>query len=326
MINLILNILIAHNEYDDAIHFTEEEILELIKKYDIVNKKEYNALGSLLLYEKSLITYEDFMKSIDLSYEDNGTGKKSVYLYINDFDEILKNDRKYSTMNRILNDDIDDMFEPYDTDFDISYYLDDFTNDTMTEIINYLIKNDCVYTDDNDEEIIISKENTKIDGKFIYINDSQDDWIKMDEDVIKDNFDELYTNIQRSIADAQRDADISYIYDKTVKEFENAIGYFQRITKKKKKYNRAGQLEEIDGEVIKIQLKYFNFDELKDDLKSTLEFRGIYNFLEETESYLSIGIENDWFDCDTLDYDRDYSGTIDNKDLNSIIVDILSWN
>lgn len=322
MTNLILNILIRHIEYGDDIHFTEDEIIELIKKYDIINKKDYNALGSLLLYEKSLITYEDFMKSINLSYEDNGTGKKSVYLYINDFDEILKNDRKYSTMIGILNDDIDDMFEPYDFDFDISYYLDDFTNDTMTEMIDYLIKNHCVYTDDDDKEIIISKENTKIDGKFIYINDSQGDWIKMDEDVIKDNFDDLYNNIQRSIADAQRDADMTYIYEKTVKEFENDIGHFEKIIKKKKKYNN----EEYDDEVIKIQLNDFNFDELKDELKSSLEFRGIYDFLDDTESYLNIGIENDWFDCDTLDYDRDYNGTIDYKDLNSMLVDILSWN
>jgi len=327
MTNLILNTLYYFNENNDN-RFTLDEIKDLIEKYNIIEDNEYNTLGAILLKEIGLVTNEEIAKTLGLRYElddISNDGKYAFFLHIDEFDDILS--EKYETDIKILSPE-SDIWDNYDGYFDDSlYYLDDLTDDTLNKIIDKLIEKNYTFEDENGDDIEITKDNIKIEKNYLHIFDGSD-WIELNAEELKDRFDDLFHVIGNGISDAQRNADESYLYDKVKRNFEDGIGTFKFVTTKRTKYkNVDGEYKNVDVEIeeIRIRLDKFDLNRIKDILMSEGGNYGndIKDFEETCEDYLNIGNENDFFEIKSPDFDRDYSGSIDRKYLNELVVDRL---
>jgi hypothetical protein len=303
MEDLILTMLVAHNNYGDALNFTKSEVDNLIKKHlTDIDKIDCNEYGYIILLENGYITKDQFAKKMGVIYEN-----KHYWLITHNFEDLLPS--KYETEAKILDGNYD--FESYDFyDYNIdNYFWGDFNEETLKSIIEYCNKNNLEVDIENDEgnyETIELKNNLILKNGDIYINDKFDNLTEyklrnlIDEE---DGLADLKNEICFAISDAQEDADQLKIYNKIKKSVIDKIGPYENIVTGNK-----------DG--IKIMLD-FDMDDVKNFLSNDE-----YEFNDTTYGSLeTILQEMEFFDIDKPYYD--ISGTIDDDYLNELIQDRL---
>ena len=306
IVNLVLSMIDEYNEYGDALNFTKSNIDKIVKKYNM-NYKQCNELGYIILLKNKYITYEQFCNYMDVEYID---GK--VYLVIESFDDILSN--KYEYEIEALDGDVDWGDRYYDNywENDVKSYWSDYTEETLKEIMAFCFKKGIEIEDE-----LMDENNTVLKNGKLYFNDQE-----LDELIDDDELDELKSELNRAICEAQNSADRDHVYELIEKAFENKVGTFERRVKNVMKYNYDKNIkEQVDVEKIYIQLD-FDLNEIETFLRYNK-----YNFIDESYGNLmSILKEMEFFDFDAPDYRYNDNGWIDNNFLNEITVDRLGWD
>ena len=322
MENLILNILYQFDDWGDSIRFTKEEIGKLIKDNKITEDNNYNEYGTCLLWDNNFISNESFASDMDLKYEKKkGEKGGDFYLIIDSFGDVLDN-KQFSNEIEYLDGDYDwDHYGDYDAGID--YYWSNYTDETMEEMVNFLIRT-APEIDTDDGGIVLTEDNTRKDG---YI-DIGDEWVSIESLIDEDGLDELKDKINGTICDAQYDADINEVINSLINSFEEKIGTYERIMVKKKYYDHDSKsTKEKDSEVIKIKLNDGWYEGIKDVLKDDYKYDNHIDFEEERYgSFISIAQEyGDYFDIDTPDYNYVH-GSIDDTYLNEALQERLQYD
>jgi hypothetical protein len=278
MDNLILTMIVAHDDYGDSLGFTKTDIDNIMNKYNYLNNIGCNEKGHIILWQHKYISDDVFAKYMDVKIVDN-----DIYLVARNFGDILS-EKKYETEIAIL----DGETEPWDTNYydaDIDYHEDKYTDDTLQAIIDHCVKNGLEIEDE-----LITNENTKIVDSTIYFNDE-----KLLNYIDDDSLDDLKNALSWGIIEAQESANQDEIYTKLKDSFESNIG-------------------DIKWEENKLIIK-LNVD-MEEVLDFLTDSYNTYDFEDENYGDLkSILNEMDYFDIDTPDYNYIY-GTIDKETLN----------
>jgi len=285
MDNLILTMIVAHDNYGDDIGYTSSDIENIIKKYDYINKIRCNELGWIILWKHKYIDDEKFSKLMGVKFIDG-----SFYLVEKNFDDILDS-KKYESEIKILDGEYDDYnYSFYDIDID----YDDYNEDTLNAIIEYCDSNGL----DIDDELI-TKENTKIVDSEIFFNDE-----KLLDFIDEDSLDDLKNQLCWGAIEAQESADMDEIYQKLKNSFTEKVGEY-----------------EWKNDKLYVKLDNISMNDVYDFL---IESYGQYEFEEENYgSLFYILKEMEVFDIDTPDYNYIY-GTIDKEILNDYTQNRLS--
>lgn len=293
VMDLVLSMLEASNKFEStlfsSLNFTKNDITKFIKKYNVLEKPECNELGFYLLLNNGYITKEQFAKYLGLKYEDD-----NFWLVVDSFDDVLS-DSKYEFEIKIL----DGEFENYGNDFykieDVDYYFRYYNEETLNDIIKY-----CIDKGLEVDEELITDENISLRNGEIFVNN-----IKL-KDVIDsdDGLEDLRSELNIAICEAQESADFDEMYNKIINAFKDEVSDFERRTVNIKDKN----VEQI---YIKITDK-----KLKEAEKLLIEEYGEYDYKEEKYgSMLYILKEMEFFDFRTPDYNNIY-GDIDKGVLN----------
>lgn len=308
IVDLIVAMIDEHNEYGDALNFNKSNIDKIIKKYNM-NYKQCNELGWIVLLKNKYITNEQFYDYMNADYIDG-----NVYLIVDSFDDVLSS--KYETEIKALdwgdtwwNDNYS-----YDYDADVSGHWNDYTEETLKEIMEYCFRNEIEI-----EGELMDKNNTVLKNGKLYFNDQE-----LDDLIDDDDLDELKTVLNHAICEAQDSADRDNTYKAIENAFENKIGTFERKTVNVMKYNAKKDIKEpTDVEKIYIKLN-INLDDVESFLKDQYSK---YNYSEESYGDLiSILKEMEFFDFDAPDYHYIGNGGIEDDYLNEITRDRLSWD
>ena len=296
-VQLVLTMIVSYNYWGDELKFNKSDIDNLIKEHEILKECHWNERASIILWKEGYIDNERFAKLMDLEYED-----KIFWMTFNSFDDMLGKD--YEFESSFLDGEYDWNYGNF-YDVDVEQYFDEYTPETLQDIINFCDKHGCEI-DGDEETIVITKENTKlIDGEII-INGN----IKL-VDVLNE-LDELKTCLNGSICEAQESADYSEVYTKVKNAFVEKIGEFKHKTVKVK-----------DKNVEKIYIKFDDFSEAEESLK---ESYGDYEFVEENfGSLFNILKDMEYFKFRKPDYDHIY-GDIDKGTLNEYTQNRLGWD
>lgn len=293
VMDLVLSMLEASNKLEStlfgSLNFSKADITKFIKKYNVLEKPECNELGFYLLLNNGYITKEQFAKYLGLKYEND-----NFWLVVDSFDDVLS-DSKYEFEIKIL----DNEFEDYGNDFynieDIDYYFRYYDEKTLYSIIQY-----CIDKGLEVDEELITDENISLRNGEIFVNN-----IKL-KDVIDsdDGLEDLRSELNIAICEAQESADFDEMYNKIINAFKDEVSDFERRTVNIKDKN----VEQI---YIKITDK-----KLKEAEKLLIEEYGEYDYKEEKYgNMLYILKEMEFFDFRTPDYNNIY-GDIDKGVLN----------
>ena len=303
IIDLILTMIVTHNEYGDSLNFTKSDIDRIVKKYKFISKNiKCNELGWVILLENKYITNEIFADKMDVEFIDG-----YFWTIVNDFSDILS-EKKYSTQIKILNWDDDCWQYSSSYDADVSYNWDYYTEETLKEIMEYCFKKGIEIDDE-----LMDENNTILKNGKVYFNDQE-----LVDLIDEDELSELKSSLNGSICDAQDSANQNEYYKDTEKEFIKKIGPFERKTVKGIDYKTK---KEIDVEKIYVRLD-FDMDQVKEFLEN--EYTK-YDFTDESYgSLMTILREMDFFYMNEPYY-PDY-GDIDKEYLNEITRDRLDWD
>lgn len=297
MLQLLLTMMSAYDEYENQLNFTKSDIDNFIKKYNIVfdDKLGCNELGYIILWKNKYITNEQFAKHMDLKYENN-----VFWLICNDFDDILPSDYDYEISI------LDGTAEWYPSDYykvNVFEYWDYYTTKTLERIINFCI--------DKELEIdgeLITKENTKLIENDIFFNDK-----KLVEYFGEGELDDLENILNNAICEAQDSAGQSKIYSAIKKAFEYKIGEFKHVSVK---------LNDKNVEKLHIKLD-IDWNEIKNFLIDSYDK---YDFEEESYGNLYYILrEMDFFKFRKPNYDYIY-GSIDKELLNEYTQNRLDFD
>jgi hypothetical protein len=287
MDNLILTMMVAHEEYGDAIGFNKDDIDNIIKSYNYLKKISCNETGYIVLWQNKYIDDDTFANYMDIKFIDD-----KMCLVVNNFSDVLSK-KDYETEIKIL-DGEDDPWETDYYDVDIDNYFSDYSDDTLQAIIDYCIKNDLEIEDE-----AITTENTKIVESTIYFKDKE-----LLDYIDEDSLDDLKNKLNWAVVEAQADADRNEAYEKIKVYFEDKVGAYEW------KDNKLIIKLDVDIEDVKYFLN---------------ECYGEYEFEQENYGNLqSVLNDMEYFDIDTPDYNYIY-GTIDNDMLNEYTQNRLSW-
>jgi len=252
-VNLVLTMIDTYNNWGDELKFNKSDIDNLIKEHEILSKGKWNERASIILWKDGYIDNERFAKLMYLEYED-----KAFWMSFDSFDDMLGKDYEFEAS--FLDGDYDWNYGNF-YEVDVESYFYYYTPETLQEIINYCDKKGCEI-DDEEETIVMSKDNTKLIDNQIIINGH----IKLVD--VLDELDELKTCLNSAICEAQESADQDEIYTKVDRAFVEKIGEYKRKMHKVK-----------DKEIEKIYIKFDDFTEVESHLKDTY---GDYEFIEET--------------------------------------------
>lgn len=223
IVQLLISMIVAYEEYGDSVGYTKEELNKFIEQYELY-KLNWNELGAIVLYEYKYITKEQFAKSMDLDVDEKG----DFWMVFDDFDDVLP--KGYDFEATVLDGRIWEDWNPSDyTDYDFD--LNDFTEGTLKAIMDYCVRHDCSI-ESEDDDIILTKDNMRIENDSIYVDDEN-----LDEHMGDDGMEELKHTIQIGIADAHDAAEADAIYDACKSNFEEGIGSYKWVTEKKGEKN-----------------------------------------------------------------------------------------
>ena len=281
IVQLLMTMIVTYDNYGDSIGYTKEELDNLVKKWDLTNQ-DFNELSSIILYEEGYITKDEFAKSLDVEIGDDG----DFWMVFNDFESVLGSDFTFEA--KVLSGRIWEDWNPSSyTDYDFS--LSDFSEKTLKAIIEYCTDNGCEI--DTDDELLLTKDNMRIENGSIYVNDEN-----LDEHMEDDGMSELKNNIQIGIADAHESAEASEIYDQCKRNFKDGIGEFKMVDRKNGK-----------GEDLWVRVEA-DLSEIKSSLEEGYMYSGVVDYVEESygEIYYVLK-EYDYLDMDKPNYDYLYS-------------------
>jgi hypothetical protein len=302
MIDLILTMLTAYEEYGTALNFDENDIKNFIKNYSISFdeiERDINELGWIILWENKLISDKYFCKLMEIEIISGDT-----YLVINNFNDILSKD--YIFEIEILNGEYD--YNPSDYNgYDIGTWWYYYNENTKKEIIKYCIDNGLEIDDE-----LLTDENLIFKNDDIYFNDQKFVNYIDDRDLI-----DLNNILNDALSEAQDSADADEYYNKIKNAFEKDIG---DIEHKSKKVIKEDKEKTVDLLYIKLNISW-------SEIKSELE--GLYNKFEfEDCNYGNLQYilnEIEYFNFKKPYYDY-ISGSIDKDTLNEYTVNRLEWD
>lgn len=302
MIDLILTMIVALDDVGGLfLQFTQTDIDNLIKKYNVLEKIRCNERGLIILWQKKYITNEQFARYMDMEYDE-----ESFWLVADDFGDIL-NEREYQTEVDALNGELDwepSFYSNY-TAGDISYQWKDFNEKTLKAIIKFCIRKELEI-----DGILMTEDNTVFQKGDVYFNDT-----RLIDYLDDDDLDELRTSLSISISESQDSADRGEMYDLISDAFEEQIGPFKHKTIKD--YNGKEKTK------VFIKLSNIDFDEISEWLKDQYNE---YDFMDENYgSMYSILREREYFEFKTPNYDY-LSGDIDEGTLNEYTQNRLDWD
>ena len=299
MTDLILSMMTALDEHNGNMKFSQQDIDNLIKKYNILNDKDLgttcNELGWIILWERKYITDEKFATLMDIEIR-NG----EFWIVCGGFDDILS--KSYETEISVLgnNEDWWERSDFYDN-YNIDEYSHRYDEETLKCIKEYCIKHsEQLYEEDEDYEDVTGENLILKDGKLYFKNTSFFDLI--------DQLDELNTQLCIAISEAEEDAEKSQIYKIIKNNFEDKVGEFEFKNVKTKNYK---------GEEKNVGKLYVHIYEKMNIIKKHLiECYGEYDFnTEDFGSLASILKDMEYFNFKQRDYDRIYAD-FDNETLN----------
>jgi hypothetical protein len=298
--------LVAYEDYGDELGFTKDDIDNLIKEHKILNNIDCNERGWIILWKNKYISNETFAKHMDLEYDavPPFTAKKNFWIIADDFEDLLS--RKYEFEAKILDGDYDWNYGDF-YDVDVDQHFSDYDQKTLEAIIEYCDKKGFEIENDDEESILMTKENMKIVDNQIIINDN----IKLVD--VLDQLDDLDQILNNAICEAQESADQDEVYKKIEQSFIDEVGEYTR------------KIFKINGQEIEKLLVRFDGDwfDIENELKDTY---GDYEFQQENYGNLrSILSENDKFNFRTPDYNYIY-GSIDDVTLNEYTQNRLNWD
>jgi len=300
MIDLVLTMIAAYDDYETELGFTKDDINNIIKKYKALDDlKESNEIGWIILWKNKYISNEIFAKLMDVEYED-----KDFWIVCDNFDDVLS--KEYETEIEILDGNLD--WEPGETyDVELYYHWNSFTEETLKDIVKFCIDKGFEIDDE-----LMTEENTIFKDGDIYFIGSDDE--KRIYDLLNDDeLEDLKSSLNIAICEAQESADQSEMYRAVKKAFINSVGEY-----KYKTINVDGKDEE--KLYIRMDIDWVDIESrLKDEY-------GDFDF--DTENYgslLYILKEYEYFDFRVPDYDR-LSGSIDDDIMNEYIQNRLEWD
>ena len=279
------------------------DIDKIIKKYSLKNIG-CNELGWIILWKNKYVTDEQFCKHMNVEYVD-----KQFYMIVDSFDDILSSE--YETEIKALDWD-DDWWgnnDYYYYDADVSSYWNDYTEETLKEIMKFCFKNGIVI----DEEEMNENNTTLKNGKLFFNNQKLVDLID------DDDLNELKEVLNSSINDAQESADRDHTYNKIKDAFEDNIGPFER-----KVVKETDKKTGVEKDVEKIYIRLdFNMSDVVTFLKNDY---AQYDFIDENYGDLiSVLKEMEFFDFKAPNYNYIGNGSIDDAFLNEMTRERLNW-
>lgn len=298
---LICLMLEAYKKYGDVLKFDKNDIDHLAKKYNAFEKITCNEIGWIILYENGYLSREKFASLLDIEFIDD-----KWYLVVDDFDDILSDD----TMIKILRGDAD-VYDWQSYDNDISDWWRNYTEETLTEIINYCDKNG-LEVEIDDEIVLLSNDNLKLIKGDIYINEDE----KLVDYINDDSLEDLKDILNDAICESQALADEVAAYKAVKDEVEDKIGtYEHKDTGKKDKNGNSIYKYYFDLNI--------NFKEIKESL---IEYYGEFVFDDENYGNLmTILSDNGHFsEAKAPDWNYIY-GSIDDETLNEVTQNRLQW-
>ncbi len=218
IVQLLISMLVKYKQYGDSIGYTKEELDNFIEKYELV-KLECNELGALILYDYKYITKEKFAEVMYLEFDGD------FWMAFSDFEEALPSDCEFEAKvldGRIWEDWNASDYYNYDVNFS------DYSDKTLEQIIGYCDEHGCSI-DVDEKEILLTKDNMRIENGNIYVGDED-----LDEHTSDDGVDELIRTIQFGISDAHDSAEVDAVYIAVKDNFEDGMGEYKRVPKKNK--------------------------------------------------------------------------------------------
>jgi len=223
IVQLLISMIVAYEEYGDAIGYTKEELDNFIQQYELV-KLNWNELGALVLYHYKYITKEQFAKVMELEVDEDG----EFWMEFNDFEDALPSDFDFEA--KVLNGDMWEDWQRSDY-YDYDFSFNDFSEETLKSVIEYCDKNDCSI-DVDDEDIFLTKDNLRIENGNIYFGDED-----LDEHMKDGGMEDLKLQIQFGISDAHDNAESDAVYNAVNKNFKEGIGSYKWVSTKKGEKN-----------------------------------------------------------------------------------------
>lgn len=307
--NLILTMIETHSDYGDDLNFTKVDIENLMKKCNFLKNIGCNELGWIILYKNKYITPEQFADHMDIECIND-----RFYLIVDSFDEVLSK-KDYETEISALDWD-DDWWNDgdyYDANIGL-YHWSDYTEETLKEIMNFCFRQGLIIDDEEMDENNTILKNGKVYFKDQELVDLIDDY----------DLDELKTELNNAVCEAQNNADRDYTYNEIKNAFVKKIGSFERKMVEKTVYNKEKKIKEIKNvEKIYIRLN-FNIKDIEAFLRDEY---AKYDFIDETYGSLKTVLQGmEFFDVKFPDYDYIGNGSIDDDYLNEMTRERLKWN
>ena len=298
MVNLVLSMIAAYEDYESDMRYTMNDINNFIAKYNLKDElAKCNERGWIVLWRNKYISDEEFARLMEIVYEDD-----NFWLVSDDFSDLLSD--KYSLEAELLNGEFDwTPGEFYEVDVEDFWSM--YDTKTLQEIIDCCIKNEYEL-----EGELMTKENTKLEDDDIYFHDT-----KLVEYIGNEDLSELKNGLNRAICEAQDAANYDETFKRVKDNFEKDIGEFKWKTIK------IGNKENKDVE--KLYVKFgISWNDIEYDLKNQY---GNYNFEDENYGNLFYILrEIDYFNFKTPNYDYIY-GDIDEGILNEYTRSNLNW-
>ena len=305
MIDLILMMIVAFDNFGTELNFTKEDIDRMIKENDVFDDKyvnlNINERAYIILLKNGYITKEHFAKHMDIEFEDKNTKdpfRDSFYIIVDGFDDVLNDN--HDTEIKMLDGNYEDWNYDNYYDVDVSQYWDDYTEKTLKNILVYCITNKLEIEDEDGEMIVMTAENTTFKNGDIYFNDTPLYKLINKEDGLKELKDEL----NFAICEAQESADMGECYNKAKNAFIDNVGEYEIKTV-------------TAGDKTKDKL-YIKIDKSLSEINDFLiERYGEYDFEEEEYGNIPIILRSgmEIYDYRPVDFDNIYA-SIDDDTLN----------
>lgn len=304
MIDLILTMIVAFEEFGTEINFTENDIDNIVKKYKLFEGNNsninINERSFIILLKKGYITKDQFAKHMDIEFENNSKEDPlydSFHIIVDSFDDVLSD--KHDIEIKLLDGNFEDSNYGNFYKVDVDQYWGDYTEKTLKIIMNYCIENK-LEIEVEDNMVVMTSENTIFKNDNVYFNNIPLYKFIDNEEGLED----LRQALNDAICEADTSANISKCYEMSKDKFNDNVGEFEwKTITVGNKINEKLYIS-IDKSLIDIE-------------KFLIDTYGKYEFTQEDYGnipyILSSGMEI--YDYYPIDFDNVYS-YINDDDLN----------
>ena len=313
MIDLILKMIVAFEEFKTELNFTENDIDNIVKKYKLFegdnSKYDINERAFIILLKKGYITKDQFAKHMDIEF-DNDSKEDPIYdsfhIIVDSFDDVLSDN--HDTESKLLDNNFEDSNYGNFYHVDVDQYWSDYTEETLKMIMNYCIDNK-LEIEVEDEMIVMTPENTTLEKGDIYFKSGEYHTKLYKLINHEEGLEDLRQELNDAICEADTDANISKCYKMSKDKFNDNVGEFEWKTI-------------AIGDKTKEKLYIYIHESLIDIEKFLIDTYGKYEFNQEDYGNIP-GILKDGmeiYDYYPIDFNYVY---IDDKVLNDYTQDKL---